>query len=172
VSDRAPNGDDAVALAAIVGREFRRRLIDEQVPRIGRCLELLGDHDVWQRQHEHGNSVGNLVLHLSGNTTQWILATFGAVADERQRPAEFAAAGGPSASELRARLTRTYEHACAVVAAQPVAELLRQRRIQGRYDETGLSAILHVLEHCSGHAYQIYALTKAIRGVDLRFYDL
>jgi hypothetical protein len=164
--------DDASALARIVAAEFRRRLLDEHLPRIRRCLELLGEERIWQRHGGHGNSVGNLVLHLCGNTTQWILATFGDVTDARQRPAEFAANGGHSRAQLLALLTATYQRACDVVAAQPVPALLQPRRIQGRFDETGLSAILHVLEHCSGHAYQIYALTKASLDIDLRFYDL
>ena len=40
------------------------------------------------------------------------------------------------------------------------------------YAETGLSTILHVLEHSSGHAGQIYSWTKQVTGVDLAFYDL
>ena len=52
-----------------------------------------------------------------------------------------------------------------------VAQLLAERTVQG-YPETGLSAVLHVLEHSSGHAGQIYAWTKQVAGVDLKFYDL
>ena len=51
-------------------------------------------------------------------------------------------------------------------------DLLEPRRFQGRYDETCLSAVLHVMEHFSGHAGQIYALTKQLKAVDLKFYDL
>ena len=164
--------DPAAALAAIVASEFRRRLLDEHLPRIGRCLQLLGDQRVWQRPAGVGNSAGNLVLHLCGNTTQWILANFGAVPDARQRAAEFAADGGLSAATLHTRLTDVYTRACAVTASLSVAELLRSRLVQGRYQETGLSSVLHVLEHCSGHAYQLYAWTKQKLGIDLRFYDL
>lgn len=164
--------DPATALAAGIAVEFRRRLLDEHLPRIGRCLELLGDDGVWQRPPGGGNSAGNLVLHLCGNTTQWILANFGAVADARERPAEFAAEGGLSAAQLQARLTDVYTRACATTAALSVTELLRARLVQGRYQETGLASVLHVLEHCSGHAYQLYAWTKARLGIDLRFYDL
>lgn len=164
--------DAAEQLARGIAAEFRRRLLGEQLERIGRCLQALGDDGIWRRPAPHCNSAGNLVLHLCGNTTQWILATFGTVADERQRAAEFAADGGLTAAQLITRLRETWTAACDVVTAQPVAELLRPRRIQGRYDETGLSAILHVLEHCAGHAYQIYAWTKQATGRDLRFYDL
>lgn len=162
---------DADPLARIVVAQFRRRLLDEQLPRLRRCAELLGDARIWQRPHRHGNSVGNLLLHLAGNTTQWILATFGAIDDRRERAAEFAAEGGRSAADLLELLERTYVRAVAVVEGLPVAELLRPRLVQG-YQETGLSAVLHVLEHGAGHAYQIYAATKQALDVDLRFYDL
>lgn len=171
---RSPEADPnaAALLARIVAGEFRRRLLTEQLPRIRHCLAALGDAAVWQRPSPNCNSVGNLVLHLCGNTTQWILATFGAVADARDRAAEFAAAGGLDPAALGDRLADVYTRACATVDAAPVAELLRERTVQGRYRETGLSAVLHVLEHSSGHAGQIYAWTKQVTGRDLRFYDL
>lgn len=162
---------DAERLAHVVAAEFRRRLLDEQLPRLRQCAERLGDERIWQRPHRHGNSVGNLLLHLAGNTTQWILATFGAVDDRRERATEFAAEGGRSVAELLELLERTYTRAVAVVEALPVDELLRPRVVQG-YHETGLSAVLHVLEHGAGHAYQVYAATKQALVVDLRFYGL
>lgn len=164
--------DDATALARIVATEFRRRLLGEQLPRLRECVRRLGDAGVWRRPAPHCNSVGNLLLHLRGNTTQWILATFGAVDDARDRPAEFAANSGATGASLLEALGQTWQRACDLVANLPVAELLRPRVVQGRYQETGLSAILHVLEHCSGHAGQIYAWTKQATGEDLRFYDL
>ncbi len=168
------NADDAAApkLARIVAAEFRRRLLDEHLPRLRRCVAALGDGGTWRRPHAHGNSVGNLLLHLAGNTTQWILANFGAVVDARDRAAEFAADGGMTGEQLLAHLESVYRRAVAVVESLAVDELLRERLVQGRYRETGLSSVLHVLEHCSGHAYQVYAATKQALGVDLKFYDL
>ena len=169
------NGADdspAEALARRVAVEFRRRLQGEYVPRIKHCVQLLGDAAVWTRPAPHCNSVGNLLLHLHGNTTQWILATFGSETDARDRPAEFAAEGGVPAAELVDALSQLVDRACDVVDRLTTAELLRSRIIQQRYEETGLSAVLHVLEHFSGHAGQIYAWTKQVTGRDLRFYDL
>ncbi|MBL8754000.1 MAG: DUF1572 family protein [Planctomycetes bacterium] len=164
--------DAATALAAIVAAEFRRRLLGEMLPRIRRCDELLGDDGVWQRPAPHCNSVGNLLLHLRGNTTQWILAVFGTTDDHRDRPAEFAADGGHPAQVLVDALAATWERACDVVDGLSVDELRRERVVQRRYVESGLGAVLHVLEHCSGHAGQIYAWTKQATGRDLRFYAL
>ena len=161
--------DAASQLALGVKREFRRRLMEEQLPRITRCAELLGDDRIWQRPSANTNSVGNLMLHLAGNTTQWILAQFTDQHDHRQRDTEFAADGGFTVAQLTERLRSVYTAACAAVDQVDLSNLLAARTVQG-YDETGLSVILHVLEHCSGHAGQIYAWTKQTTGDDLRFY--
>lgn len=171
--DLGPDGGEAAAngLAQAIAREFRRRLQGEYVPRITRCVAQMGDAAVWRRPAPNCNSVGNLLMHLAGNTTQWILAGLGSAADRRDRPAEFAAEDGADGAELCARLAEVVARACDVVDALPTHRWLQPHRIQG-YDETGLSAVLHVLEHFSGHAGQIYAWTKQVTGADLRFYDL
>lgn len=164
--------DPAAALARGVAVEFRRRLQGEYLPRIAHCVDLLPADAVWRRPAPHCNSIGNLLLHLAGNTTQWILATFGDTRDARDRPAEFAAVDGAAGADLVADLRTVVDRACAVVDRLSPAELLRERTIQQRFAETGLGAVLHVLEHFSGHAGQIYAWTKQVTGKDLRFYDL
>lgn len=161
----------AQQLADRVKHEFRRRLLEEQLPRITRCAELLGEADIWKRPSNNTNSVGNLILHLAGNTTQWIMVQFTELCDHRQRDTEFTAQSDLSVAELTTRLRQVYEQACATVDQVSLEQLLAARTIQG-YEETGLSAILHVLEHTSGHAGQIYAWTKQTTGIDLRFYDL
>ncbi|MCR9245291.1 MAG: DinB family protein [bacterium] len=168
----ADSDHDAVGeVTTAIAREFRRRLQDEYVPRIGQCVERLGDR-VWERPAPNCNSVGNLLLHLAGNTRQWIHATFGEGADDRDRDAEFAAVRGATGSELVERLATVVDEACRIVDDLPATEWLRERTVQQQFEETGLSAVLHVLEHFSGHAGQIYAWTKQATGDDLKFYDL
>lgn len=167
--------DQAEALARGIAREFRRRMCDEYLPRIGRCVELLGEERCWQRPGATGNSVGNLLLHLQGNVRQWILAGIAGEPDRRDRPAEFAAdqdRAGATAAQLHHRLTEVVAAAADVVDRLTPDDLLAQRTFQGRYQEPVLAAVLHVMEHCSGHAGQIYAFTKQSTGRDLRFYDL
>ena len=168
----------ATDLTRGIAVEFRRRMAGEYVPRIGKCLllldELLGNDAIWRRPAPNCNSVGNLVLHLSGNVRQWIHAGLRGDADARQRDAEFAAEveQGIDRSALLQQLTDTVNEACDIVDGISVAGYLEQHTFQARFEETGLAAILHVLEHFSGHAGQIYAWTKQVTGKDLAFYDL
>jgi hypothetical protein len=56
-----------------------------------------------------------------------------------------------------------------VIRGVPHARLTEAVSIQG-YDTTVLEAIFHVVEHFSGHTYQIILLTKHATHEDLGFY--
>lgn len=165
----------ASRLTEAIGREFRRRMLDEYVPRIGRCVELLDQDQLWLRPGPECNSIANLLLHLEGNVRQWIHAGIAGQADHRHRDGEFAAeqaATDTPGTVLMERLTTTVEEAVRIVEALNAEDYLAVRVYQSRWDETGVAAVLHVLEHFSGHAGQIYAFTKRELGIDLQFFDL
>lgn len=166
--------DLTAPLVAGIAAEYRRRMLDEYLPKIERSIALLSEAQCWQRPGETGNSVANLLMHLDGNVRQWLLVTFAGEIDARDRPFEFAATAAEQpvpVAELLRRLRDTVTQSVVAVEALDAAALLRQYPIQC-YDETGLTAVLHVLEHFSGHAGQIYAWTKQLTGKDLQFYDL
>ena len=170
-----PIDDRSAALTRSVQAEFRRRMLEEYVPRIEGCVRRLDRDQLWARPNERCNSVGNLLLHLEGNVRQWMLAGVGGDADRRDRDGEFAAAGGTAEHDAAALLTAlrdTVTRAVDLADGLSADDLLETRLYQGRYRETGLGAVLHVMEHFSGHAGQIYDRTKQLLGVDLRHYDL
>ena len=67
----------------------RSLLVTDFLPKIERCLEHLTDEDVWSRPNDASNSIGNLLLHLRGNITQWIIGGVAGKAYERHRQQEF-----------------------------------------------------------------------------------
>ena len=142
----------------------------ENLERIDSCLTELPPPALWARDSENENAVGNLLLHLEGNVRQWILSGIGAGPDERDRPNEFSARTGASASVLFAKLSGTVGEALVLIRSLPHRRLTEAVSIQG-YDTTVLSAIFHVVEHFSGHTYQIILLTKRFTGKDLGFYS-
>lgn len=150
--------------------QSRTLLTSGYLPRIERCLAKLSDQEVWWRPNAESNSVGNLLLHLSGNVRQWIISGVGGAADTRERQREFDEQGPLAREEVWPRLKTTVEEADRVLAGVDPAILLNHRRIQG-FDVTILEAIYHVIEHFSMHTGQIILLTK-MRAGDLGFYAI
>jgi hypothetical protein len=147
----------------------RRKLLDQYWTRLRACVESLTEEQIWWRPNEASNSIGNLMLHLNGNVRQWLVDSFNRRDDKRDRPAEFAAEGGLSASALLDRLGATMQEASGVLARLTEAELLAPYEIQG-YHVHGLDAVYQVVEHFGLHYGQIAYITKQVRGVDLGFY--
>lgn len=148
----------------------RSLLMTDYLPKIERCMERLSDEEVWWRRGEESNSIGNLVLHLSGNARQWIVSGIGGATDTRARQSEFDERSMISGAELLSHLRQTLQEVDAVLAALPSNAILERRMFQGT-EETVLDAVFHVVEHFSMHTGQIILLTKMLTGSDLRFYD-
>lgn len=137
------------------------------LPKIERCLSLLTDEDVWWRANEASNSIGNLMLHLSGNVQQWIIGGVGNLPYERDRQHEFGERGGFSREALLARLKATLEKADRVLAEVDPDRLLERKEIQG-CEVTVMEAILRIVQHFGLHTGQIMLLTKLRTGEDLK----
>src|SRR5687767_7788690 len=132
------SGMDAVALTFL--DKSRNLITSDYVPKIERCLDRLADTDIWWRPNEASNSIGNLILHLCGNVTMWIIGGVGQLPFERHRQLEFDERRNISATELRSRLRSVVHQADDVMSAVNATELLSRRQIQG-YDVTVLEAI-------------------------------
>jgi uncharacterized damage-inducible protein DinB len=157
-----------------IAREFldksRNLILTDYVPKIERSLDPLSDDDIWWRPNEASNSIGNLILHLCGNVTMWIIGGVGKLPFERNRQAEFDERNQIPATDLKARLRETVQRAEDVMKAVSESDLLSRRQIQG-YDVTVLEAIYHVVEHFGMHTGQIILLSKARVGRELNLWE-
>jgi len=151
-------------------RNYAIGKLTDYCAQIARCVKLLSVEQVWSRSNERSNSVGNLLLHLRGNVSQWVLEGLGGRRYERDRPAEFAQREALPPDALMAALDQTIRDACAVIAALPDSRLGEAVTIQG-YQTTVLAAVFHVVEHFAFHTGQIVWATKAMLNVDLSLYD-
>jgi uncharacterized damage-inducible protein DinB len=150
--------------------EARTYLTAEYLPKIERCLEKLSDEQIWWRPNEQSNSIGNLILHLVGNITQWIISGVGGAADIRQRDEEFAERTMIARDELTARLRATIDRVDAMLASVDPSSLLEKRTIQGK-EQTVLHAIYQVTEHFALHTGQIIYITKLLSEQSMAFYE-
>jgi hypothetical protein len=150
--------------------EFSRwKLLEQYWPRLRGCVESLTDEQVWWRPNEASNSIGNLILHLNGNVTQWLLAPFDHREDNRNRPAEFSERHIIPKTRLLETLDSTLHEVAAVLPHITESDLLATYEIQG-YTVSGLHAIYQVIEHFGLHYGQIAYITKMLSGQDLGFY--
>jgi uncharacterized damage-inducible protein DinB len=143
--------------------------IKENHQRIITCLNMLDESKIWVKPNTALNSMGNLVLHLCGNITQYIISTLGGKPDDRNRDAEFAATGGKSKEELKAMFNKVIENSIDCIINSSERDLSTLRKVQ-IYELTGVGIIIHVTEHLSYHTGQIAFLTKLLLEKDLGFY--
>jgi uncharacterized damage-inducible protein DinB len=151
-------------------QKARELLREEYLPKLERCVERLTDEEVWWRPNPESNSIGNLLLHLSGNARQWIVSGLGGATDGRQRQTEFDEREIIPRDELLRVLRATITDVDNVLAGFDPSRLLDRYPIQGT-EATALQAIFHVTEHFSMHTGQIILLTKLLAHTDLVFYD-
>jgi uncharacterized damage-inducible protein DinB len=159
----------AMRLTAALFYETRRRMIDESLPRIEKCLDALTEEEVWYRPNESSNSVGNLVLHLCGNVRQWVISGLGGSEDVRRRQQEFDARGGHSKADLLRELKKVLAEVDHLLDRLEPEDLIEVRAVQG-FEETGVSILMHVVEHFSYHTGQISWFVKARKDMDLGYY--
>ena len=147
-----------------------RRYLREYLTKIRLAVSVLEDDIIWARPNESSNSIGNLMLHLSGNARQWIVSGVGGAPDARVRRAEFDAREGDGGAALMERLLATVRDADAVLASLDTVRLAERCTIQGR-DVTVLDAVYHVVEHFAMHTGQIILLTKRYAPGRVQFYE-
>jgi len=157
-------------IAALFLEFSRSKLIDQYWPRLRSAVEPLDSEQFWFRPNAASNSVGNLVLHLSGNVGQWLISSFNGLEDTRNRPGEFGERRRLEPSIVLARLEATVREAATVLARLTPADLTTTYQIQG-YTVSGLAAVYQVVEHFGLHYGQIVYISKALRGEDLGFHS-
>jgi uncharacterized damage-inducible protein DinB len=145
------------------------RYLNEYTKRVKTCLDMLTEEQVWQKPNEASNSIANLMLHLCGNMTQYVLSSLGSKPDLRERDKEFSATGGLSKEQLFEMLSAVVHSVIEEIQIHDEDSLLQTRMVQG-FEKNGIAIILHITEHYSYHTGQIALLTKLMTNEDLGFY--
>ncbi len=143
--------------------------LDESTRMCSISLEHLAEEDIWKRPNKSLNSIGNLILHLCGNITQYVISSLGETEDIRERDVEFNTESTLTKEGLFQKLKETVETAKRVINDASIEQLIRKRDVQGFYF-SGIGIVLHAVEHYSYHTGQIAFLTKQLKNTDLGFY--
>jgi uncharacterized damage-inducible protein DinB len=150
-------------------KEFEKRVFEESYERIYKCLSMIDDHDLWRSPANNIPSIGNLILHICGNSRQWILSGLGGKPDNRDRYQEFVLQTNIKKSELIFLLQSLRVNLRTVIEETESSVMTKMHTIQG-FEVTGFSIIIHVIEHFSYHTGQITTLTKWFTQKNTHYY--
>jgi uncharacterized damage-inducible protein DinB len=159
-----------MAASEIFLARSRYWLTKEYPIKLRHCVNALPRDAVWARPDESSNSIGNLLVHLTGNVTEWILGGVGGRPIKRYRAGEFDQKDGADGATLLDGLEEVLQKADKVLAGLTQKDLERSIVIQGR-DTNVLGAIYHVVEHFAMHTGQIILMTKTLAPGKIRFYE-
>ena len=158
-----------IDITQVLLQEVRRRIIEESVPRIKKCLHLLNEPQIWHRPNKQTVSIGNLVLHLMGNMQQWVLSGIDGQPDHRHRSQEFAETGPIPTEKLIRDLDSLMVDVEQALSRITPEMLIEERDVQG-FEESVMAILIHVTEHFSYHTGQITYYVKSTLNVDTQYY--
>ena len=121
------------------------RVLDTHHAAINEQAASLTEQQFWAKPVDPGNSVGHLVLHLTGNLSHFIGAKLGGTGYVRDREREFTEASTPPKAEALAKLD------AAVATFRRVVESLNAERLAAPFPEGLYSSVLDGLVYLVAH---------------------
>ena len=150
-------------LAEIALESLTSRITKILPAQIRSCVEELDEEQLWWRPNEASNSVGNLVLHVSGSLRHYLCRSLGGFEYNRDRAGEFAERGPMTKQELLTVFDEMVNQATATL------EVFDPSRFTASTDEPSyypyvFDQLVGVLAHLAVHTDQIVYITKLLEG--------
>jgi uncharacterized damage-inducible protein DinB len=125
-----------------------------------KIAENLKDEQLWRRPVEPGNSVGHLILHLTGNINHFVGAQLGHSSFVRDREREFTEINLPSRTQLLEQLDGAVATFRGVVSGL-TAEQLTAPHPSERFGTT-IKALVHIVAHFALHRGQMSYMARLV----------
>ncbi|HEX8169517.1 MAG TPA: DinB family protein [Thermoanaerobaculia bacterium] len=147
---------EETALAALRARVTR--VFPEQ---IRAAVAPLSDEQLWWRPNESSNSIGNLLLHLTGSLNLYLNRNLGGIDYTRDRAAEFAARGPMPKNEVLAKFDDM------VARAERTFDALSAERLSAPSPEPSMHTLavedlINAFGHLAAHTGQIIWIAKML----------
>jgi uncharacterized damage-inducible protein DinB len=148
----------AQTVSAAFAGEYRARAAD-----LHKWIDPLSEDQFWRNPYSYGNSVGHLVLHLTGNLSYYIGARIAETGYIRNRDLEFTESGHPSKTDVLRKFDDTLSMVMTTLAHQSEADWTlpysaeREPEARNRF-----TAFLHCATHLYHHIGQITFLCREL----------
>jgi hypothetical protein len=149
-------------LSSTVATDFGR-FFDRLSRKMHEQVDPLTTEQVWTKPFPYGNSVGHLLLHLTGNLRFYLGTQLAGTGYIRDREREFTEEARPSKEELMAGFDEALALAKRTAAAQADADWGQDYSALGGEDMPDrFSAFLRCCAHADRHTGQIAYLRKQL----------
>jgi hypothetical protein len=129
--------------------------------RIERLVRMLNHDQLWDNPFGFGNSVGRVVVHLTGSLNHYVGAVLGGTGYVRDRADEFTDPARPPADELLRAFRDTIGLVVRTIRSQGEAELSAAVEGCGEPVRDRFGLLLVCAAHVSNHVGQIVYLVQA-----------
>jgi uncharacterized damage-inducible protein DinB len=145
---------------------LRTRIVGVFPTQIRAAIAPLSDEQLWWRPNEASNSIGNLMLHLTGSIHHFLNRNLGGVDFTRDRAAEFAERRMLPKSEVLAAFDAMLND------AEKTFDSITPERLGAPSPEPAMSSIvfedlMNVAVHIAAHAGQIVWIAKMLSNASL-----
>ena len=130
---------------------------------VHKWVDPLSTADLWRKPYPYGNSVGHLLLHMTGNLNHYIGKNIAGTGYVRNRSLEFADTAKPSKQEVLANFDRAIDMVAATIRAQPADCFLEPYFDPSEpRSNTRFAVFLRMAAHAYHHVGQIIYLSKEL----------
>ena len=139
--------------------EYRHRAVE-----LHKWVDPLSEEQFWRNPFAHGNSVGHLVLHLTGNLSYYVGAQIAKTGYIRNRDLEFSEPQKLPKTEVLRKFDEAISMVIATVEKQTEAEWTAPYSAEREPDSKNrITLILRCASHLYHHVGQIIYLSRELR---------
>ena len=137
--------------------------LDRVRARVHALVDPLSTEQVWQRPYSYGNSIGHLLLHVTGNLSYYIGTQIAGTGYVRDRPTEFADPSKMPKEQALQAFDAAVDLVISTLANQSDADWSALYQGAGADDvKNRLSMFIRCVSHADHHAGQIIYLAKEL----------
>lgn len=123
----------------------------------------ISTEQLWTNPYQYGNSIGHLLLHVTGNLNHYIGARIAATGYVRDRPLEFSDTSKRPKEQVLADFDRAIDMVAATIRRQSAKDLVAPYSDTTQPDcPDRFSAFMRMAAHAYHHTGQIIYLSKEV----------
>ena len=147
------------SLGAALASEYRHRAAE-----LHKWVDPLSEEQFWRNPFSHGNSIGHLVLHLTGNLSYYVGARIAGTGYVRNRDLEFSEPRKLSKNEVLQKFDQAIATVIASIEQQTEADWTAPYTAEREPDSKNrVTLFIRCASHLYHHVGQIIYLSRELR---------